>query len=175
MIHCTVVTSASNPCSIAGSATDSAVKSLAITSTASAMAPSPKICALFSASACAACSAPVKSRSPQALSPRRAPAHQGGPAICHNPAQPQPSTNAPLRHFARRPRRPSSNSVAKKLQKADNGSNCPEGLREPKVERIGVVATVEQEQMPLPLEERPGDSRAFAHTAINIAGSPQPS
>ena len=170
MIHCTVVTSASNPCSIAGSATDSAVKSLAITSTASAMAPSPRICALLSASAAPPAQPPSNpdphKRSPHAAHPRTKVAGN----LPQSGAAATLKRMSPLRHFARRPRRPSSNSVAKKLQKADNGSNCPEGLREPKVERIGVVATVEQEQMPLPLEERPDDTRAFAHTAINIAG-----
>ena len=89
MIHCTVVTSVPKPCSIAGRATERAVKSLAMTSTASAMAPSPMICAVLSASACAARSAPVKARSPQpALSDARAP--RVARAICHNLARLQP-------------------------------------------------------------------------------------
>jgi biopolymer transport protein ExbB/TolQ len=36
--------------------------------------------------------------------------------------------------------------------------------------RVGVVATVQQEQIPLPLEERRGDSGLFVHTVIVSAG-----
>jgi hypothetical protein len=49
--HCTVVTSAPRSFSIAGRATESAVKSLPITKTAMAMAAMPRICALLNAGA----------------------------------------------------------------------------------------------------------------------------
>src|SRR4029453_17913638 len=53
MTHCTVVTSAPNSCSIAGSAPLNAVKSLATTRTANAIAARPRIVDLFSGpSAC---------------------------------------------------------------------------------------------------------------------------
>ena len=65
------------------------MKSLPITSTASAIAPSPKICALLKASARAACSAPVKTRSAQLILPLRRKQARRQPETLHEPPQPR--------------------------------------------------------------------------------------
>jgi biopolymer transport protein ExbB/TolQ len=100
------------------------------------------------------------------------------PAVAGERPWSLPST--PPCHFARLRRRVCANFVAKSPEKSDDSAACPRtgykgrtgqpsSAGEIAGRRFSVVATVQQ-QLPLSLEERPGDSGAFVHAAFVGAG-----